>query len=283
MRLEYQVKQDIVEVGRRIYNLGFVASNDGNITVRINDNEVLTTPTGVSKGFMTPDMIIKVNMKGEVISGKLKPSSELKMHLDVYNNRPDVRSVVHAHPPTATGFAVAGIPLDRFVLPEIIISLGSIPIARYGTPSTDEIPLAVREYLQDHDAFLLANHGALTVGTDAFNAFYKMESMELFAKISFTARTLGRERELDSQQVTKLMEVREKLGVKGKDPNCLNCNVSTCNSNSPQSAGETQAGACEGSAATGIQPQAGASELDEAQLNQLVSKVTQNILNKLGR
>lgn len=281
MRSEYQIKQDIVEVGRRIYNLGFVASNDGNITVRISDNEVLTTPTGVSKGFMTPDMIIKVNMKGEVISGKLKPSSELKMHLDVYNQRSDVRSVVHAHPPTATGFAVAGIPLDRFVLPEIIISLGSIPIARYGTPSTDEIPLAVREYLQDHDAFLLANHGALTVGSDVFSAFYKMESMELFAKISLTARTLGTERELDSEQVGKLMEVRQKLGVKGKHPKCLNCQVCTCKG-SAADIGRAET-ACNLETAASKSAQESGSELDEAQLNQLVSKVTQNILAQLGK
>ena len=222
MQSEYEIKQDIVEVGRRIYRQGFVASNDGNISVRLNENEVLTTPTGISKGFMTTDMIIKVNMKGEVLEGEMKPSSELKMHLDVYQNRPDVVSVIHAHPPTATGFAVAGIPLDRFVLPEIIISLGTIPIVPYGTPSTEEIPLGVREYLQHHDAFLLANHGALTVGSDVFNAYYKMESMEIFAKISLTARLLGNERELNSQQVDKLMLVREKLGVTGKNCICDN-------------------------------------------------------------
>jgi len=152
----------------------------------------------------------------------MKPSSELKMHLDIYQNRPDVVSVIHAHPPTATGFAVAGIPLDRYVLPEIIISLGTIPIVPYGTPSTDEIHLGVREYLHQHDAFLLANHGALTVGSDVFNAYYKMESMEIFAKISLTARLLGNERELNSQQVDKLMLVREKLGVTGKNCFCDN-------------------------------------------------------------
>lgn len=222
MKSEDEIKQDMVEVGRRIYQQGFVASNDGNISVRLNENEVLTTPTGISKGFMTTDMMVKVNMKGEVLTGTMKPSSELKMHLDVYQNRPDVGSVIHAHPPTATGFAVAGIPLDRYILPEIIISLGTIPIVPYGTPSTEEIPLGVREYLQHHDAFLLANHGALTVGTDVFNAYFKMESMEIFSKISLTARLLGNERELNSQQVDKLMLVREKLGVVGKNCVCDN-------------------------------------------------------------
>ena len=140
---------------------------------------------------MNPQMIIKVNMDGEVLSGDLKPSSELKMHLRVYKERPDVRSVIHAHPPTATGFAVAGIPLVRCILPEVIISLGSIPIAEYGTPSTEEIPDAIMKYLTDCDAVLLANHGALTVGTDLFNAYFKMETLEHFAKISLVARQLG--------------------------------------------------------------------------------------------
>ncbi|KLU62777.1 L-fuculose phosphate aldolase [Peptococcaceae bacterium CEB3] len=279
MPSEYQIKQDMVEVGRRIYRQGFVASNDGNISVRLNENEVLTTPTGVSKGFMTPDMIIKVNMNGEVLSGKMKPSSELKMHLDVYKNRPDVRSVVHAHPPTATGFAVAGIPLDRYILPEIIISLGTIPIAPYGTPSTEEIPLAVREYLQDHDAFLLANHGALTVGSDAFNAYYKMESMEIFAKISLTARLLGNERELNGQQIGKLMEVREKLGVTGKNSTCVNCDTYKDGTSSGKATASGSDGCgCGGNPET---KKAGEAELNEGELSGLVSRVTQAVLLKM--
>lgn len=287
MQTEYQIRQDIVEIGRRIYQNGYVASNDGNISVRLNENEVLTTPTGVSKGYMTPDMLIKVNMKGEVLSGKLKPSSEIKMHLDVYKNRPDVRSVVHAHPPTATGFAVAGIPLDRFVLPEIIISLGAIPIAKYGTPSTEEIPLAVREYLQNHDAFLLANHGALTVGTDVFNAYYKMESMELFAKISLTARQLGHEQEISATDVGKLIDIRKKMGVQGRHPYCLNCG--RCNSNPDLQTMQTQeksAGcACQTCGPAGTESAPGSSEPDinEAELTEIVNLVTKNILVKMGK
>lgn len=181
-----RLKEDIVEVGRRIYNLGFVAANDGNISVRVGDDEILTTPTGVSKGFMTPDMIIRVDMAGNKLEGELKPSSELKLHLEVYKQRPDVRAVLHAHPPVATAFAVAGIPLDKPVLPEIVISLGRIPIAKYATPSTEELPASVRPYLEDHDAVLLENHGALTVGSNLFNALFKMEQIEHFAKISLT-------------------------------------------------------------------------------------------------
>ena len=181
-----RLKEDIVEVGRRIYNLGFVAANDGNISVRVGDDEILTTPTGVSKGFMTPDMIIRVDMAGNKLEGELNPSSELKLHLEVYKQRPDVRAVLHAHPPVATAFAVAGIPLDKPVLPEIVISLGRIPIAKYATPSTEELPASVRPYLEDHDAVLLENHGALTVGSNLFNALFKMEQIEHFAKISLT-------------------------------------------------------------------------------------------------
>jgi L-fuculose-phosphate aldolase len=175
--------EDIVEVGRRIYINGFVAANDGNISVRVGDDEIITTPTGVSKGFLTPDMLVKVNMDGQKISGNLRPSSEIKMHIEVYKQRSDVRAVVHAHPITATGFAVAGIPLEKCVLPEVVLSLGSIPIAKYGTPSTMELPEAINEFLPTCDAVLLANHGALTVGVDVFNAYYKMETLEHFAKM----------------------------------------------------------------------------------------------------
>lgn len=223
MKSEYEIKRDIVEVGRRMYTLGYVAANDGNISVRLSENEFLCTPTGVSKGFMTTDDIIKVDLSGNKISGNLKPSSEIKMHLEVYRHRPDVGSVCHAHPPTATGFAVAGIPLNRYVLPEVIITLGEIPIAQYGTPSTMEIPESIRPYLQTHDAYLLANHGALTVGTDVTNAFYKMETLEHFAKISLIARTLGNENEIPCNEVQKLFEVRERLGVSGRNPGCQNC------------------------------------------------------------
>lgn len=272
MRSEHQIKQDIVEVGRRIYEKGFVASNDGNISVRISDNEVLTTPTGVSKGFMTTDMIVKVDLDGRVISGKLKPSSELRMHLDVYRNRPDVKSVVHAHPIVATGFAVAGIPLNKYILPEIVINLGTIPIAEYGTPSTDEIPDAIRGYLDRHDAFLLANHGALTVGADVFNAYHKMESLELFAQISLVARQLGCEQELNGTQVSKLLEIREKMGISGKHPGCMNCGLCTCKG--------------EGTASQPDTPKVAgtlALEMDEAQLAQLIGQVTKEVIAKLNQ
>ena len=218
MQSEVQIKQDIVEIGRRIWMRGYVAANDGNISVRMGPDEFLCTPTGVSKGFMTPEMIIKVNGSGELLGGNFRPSSEIKMHLGVYRDRPDVNAVVHAHPPISTAFAVAGIPLTKAVLPEVVISLGGIPLTEYGTPSTDEIPKAIAKYLQEYDAFLLENHGALTVGSDVFNAYFKMETMEHFATISLAARQLGGEKEFTPEQVDRLMEVRKKLGVTGRHP-----------------------------------------------------------------
>lgn len=218
MREEAQLRADMVEVGRRIWLRGYVAANDGNISVRLGPDTYLTTPTGVSKGFLTPEMIVKVNGEGAVLVGSLKPSSELKMHLEVYRCRPDVMAVVHAHPPVSTAFAVCGQALTKYVLPEVILTLGQIPLTEYGTPSTDEIPQAIRKYLANHDAFLLANHGALTLGADVYKAYYKMETMEHFAQITLAARQLGGERELSPEQVAKLMALRTQMGLTGAHP-----------------------------------------------------------------
>jgi L-fuculose-phosphate aldolase len=164
MRGEAQIRADIVEVGRRLWERGYVASNDGNISVRFDDDRLMTTPKNVSKGFMTADMMVVTDLSGKKLSGEREASSELKMHLQVYRDRPDARAVVHAHPPTATGFAVAGIPLDRAVLAEVVTTLGSIPIAEYATPSTDELPQACSKYLKAHDGLLLPTSLPLTTG-----------------------------------------------------------------------------------------------------------------------
>jgi L-fuculose-phosphate aldolase len=197
-----------------------VASNDGNISVRLDDELLLTTPKGVSKGFMSPDMMVVTDLAGRKVRGPRDPSSELLMHLEVYRNRPDIRAVVHAHPPVATGFAVAGIPLDRAVLAEVITTLGSIPIADYGTPSTQELPDAVRKYIKAHDGLLLANHGALTVAGDLFAAYYKMETIEHFARISLVARLLGGERLLSREEVGRLQQLRGAYGIAAPAPIC---------------------------------------------------------------
>ncbi len=215
---EEQAKKDFIEVGRRLYMKGFVAANDGNITVRICDNEILCTPTGVSKGFMEPEMIVKVDLHGNKVAGELEPSSELKMHLGVYRHRPDTHAVLHAHPPAATAFAAAGKPLDKPVLPEVIITLGAVPLAKYTTPSTDEISASVKHYLSNHDAVLMENHGALTVGPDLFNALLKMEIIEHFAQMSIYARLLGGEQELPPREVEKLLQIRKDMGISGRHP-----------------------------------------------------------------
>lgn len=214
------LRAEIVEVGRRMYARGYTASNDGNISVRLGDDRLLMTPKSVCKGFMTPDMMCITDLNGRKLEGDRDPSSEMLMHLEVYRHRPDVRAVVHAHPPTATGFAVAGIPLDRAVLAEVLTTLGSIPIAEYATPSTSELPEAVRQYIKAHDGMLLANHGALTVGTDLFSAYYKMETIEHFAKISLVARLLGRENLLAREEVQRLQELRGTYGIKAPAPIC---------------------------------------------------------------
>ncbi len=215
MNNEWELKKLIVEIGRRIWERGYVAANDGNISIRLNDKELLTTPTGISKGFMSTDMIMKVDNNGDVISGssKYRPSSEAKMHLEVYNERPDIKSVVHAHPPYCTSFAVAGIPLDKCVLPEAIIVIGAVPIAKYGLPSTMEIPDAIRPYIKTSDAILLENHGALTLGSDLINAYYKMETLEHTAQIVWNAIQLGNVNVLPESERDRLLDLRKTFGL----------------------------------------------------------------------
>jgi L-fuculose-phosphate aldolase len=210
----FSLKKEICEIGKRIYNRGYVASNDGNISVRIDENHVLITPTGVSKGFMEPEDIILVDMEGKLVEGKKKQSSESNMHLQIYKDRPDVVSVCHAHPPYSTAFAVAGIPLDKMVLPEVIISLGTIPIVEYGTTGTEQLYGHIADYIRDYDAFLLENHGALTIGNSLLNAYHKMETLEHAAKIQFFAHQLGRVNVIPDGEVTKLINLREKFGIR---------------------------------------------------------------------
>jgi len=219
-RVEEQIRAEIVEAGRRMFDRGFVASNDGNISARLDERRLMTTPKSVSKGFMTPDMMVVVDYDGNKVSGDRDASSELPMHLEIYRNRPDVNGVVHAHPPTATGFAVAGIPLTRAVLAEVITTLGSIPIAEYGTPSTAELPEAVRKYIKAHDGMLLANHGAVTCGPSVMAAYYKMETIEHFAKISLVARLLGREHLISREEVERLQGLRGYYGIAAPAPLC---------------------------------------------------------------
>src|SRR5215510_12463628 len=189
---EREIRQKIVEIGRRIYENGFVASSDGNLSARLEDGSIITTPTMVCKGRMTEDMLVLVNIDGEKLRRDERiPSSEFSMHREIYRLRPDVQAVVHAHPPFGTGFAVANVPLDKPLLSEVILTLGCVPLTAYGTPSTRELVDSLTPFIPYHDALLLANHGAVAYGKDLEAAYARMETLEHFAKIALIARLVG--------------------------------------------------------------------------------------------
>ncbi len=216
MDREEQVREDILRAGKKLAERFFVASNDGNISGRVNDGEILITPTGVNKGDMLPDWIVKVDLEGNVLSGSLEPTSEMKMHLRIFQKRPDIRAIVHAHPPAATGFAACRIRLDQeVVLPEVVFGLGKISLAEYGTPTTEEVPQAVEQEIGDCDALLLANHGALTVGNSIMQAYYRMEVLEMYARVRLVARLLGGPKTLNEREVEDLLRVKAGHGWNG--------------------------------------------------------------------
>ncbi|MEE3235204.1 MAG: class II aldolase/adducin family protein [Candidatus Latescibacterota bacterium] len=215
----FSLKKDICEVGKRVYDRGYVAANDGNISVRLDNDRILCTPTGVSKGYLTEEMLAVCDLEGKQISGSVPISSEIRMHLEIYKLRDDISSVVHAHPPTATGFAVAGIELTKCVLPEVIVSLGGIPLAEYGTPGGVDIVEPMKPLLKEYDAILMANHGVVTLGTHVMDAHFKMETVEHFAKIALVATQLGSVNTLSNQHVDELIELRNRFGIVGR-PAC---------------------------------------------------------------
>ena len=209
---EEQLREEMCDIGRRVYAKDMIAANDGNFSIKINDNVYLCTPTGVSKGFMTPEMMCKVDSKGALIegTGKWAPSSEIKMHMRIYEKRPEVNAVLHAHPQYATSYAIAGIPLTGNIMPEAVIFLGDVPTAKYGLPGTMEIPDAVDPYIKDHDVVLLENHGALSWGNSLMNAYFLMEGLEFYASLSFKTRLLGGAKELSEYEINRLKAIRGK-------------------------------------------------------------------------
>ncbi|MDO4632578.1 MAG: class II aldolase/adducin family protein [Eubacteriales bacterium] len=266
---EFEIKKQICEIGKRIYDRNMVAANDGNISVKLNDNEFLCTPTGVSKGFMTPEYICKVDREGKVLqaNGNFRPSSEIKMHMRVYQKRPDVGAVVHAHPVYATSFAIAGIPLTQPIMPEAVIALGCVPIAEYGTPSTMEIPDNVEKYLPYFDAVLLESHGALTWSTDLLAAYMKMESVEFYAQLLYQSKMLGGPKEFDAATVEKLYEIRRKMGLAGRHPAdlCQNKGAKNCHN-------------CGGSCTCGTSQTTGSVSSDP----ELITNITKKVMEQLG-
>ncbi|MDF2586346.1 MAG: hypothetical protein K0S41_187 [Anaerocolumna sp.] len=217
---EQEIREQICDVCHKMWQLGWVAANDGNVSVKLEEDIYLTTPTGMSKSFITPEKLVKINGEGDILEALegLKPSSEIKMHLRCYQERNDIGAVVHAHPPTATGFAVAHLDMDRYTMIESVLTIGSVPITPYATPSTYEVPEAIAPYLNEHDVLLLENHGALTVGTDVLTAYYRMETLELWAKISLTAHLLGGEKEISRENVDRLCSMRKQYNLTGRHP-----------------------------------------------------------------
>jgi L-fuculose-phosphate aldolase len=212
-KTEEEHRRDICIVGQWLYERGYIASTDGNISLRLDPQRILTSPTGISKGMMTVDDLVITDLEGDKLSGSRNPSSELAMHLLIYRHRPDVTAVCHAHPPVATGYAAAGIPLNKAILCELVVTLGCVPVARYGTPGTPELTEAIEPLVKGYDAILMANHGVVAYGPDLLTAFYRMEKTEHYARVALVTELLGKQVLLSGADVGKLIAARSRYGV----------------------------------------------------------------------
>src|SRR6516165_778262 len=210
MKTEQQHREDIVQFGKLLHQTGLVAATDGNLSVRMDGSNILCTPTLMSKGLMQPEALVLVDHHGHKVKGSREVSSEIAMHLLIYRMRSDVHAVVHAHPPTATGFAASGMALDRPLVSEIVVSLGSVPLASYETPGTPELAQALAPLVREHDAILMANHGVVTYGASLLEAYMNMETVEHYAKIALVTHLLGQQQPLSDHHVHKLREIRMK-------------------------------------------------------------------------
>ena len=226
---EHELRREMIRVGRLMWERGFVAATDGNLSARMGANRLLVTASGVSKGFLSDEDLVIIRMDGEPVSSyrgrDSRPSTEIALHLEVYRQRPDVNAVVHAHPPLATAFTIAGVSLARCVIPEVIVALGGIPTAEYATPGTPEVPVSIQQTIGDYDAMILAHHGSLTVGDTLWEAYLRLEKVEHTAEITLAAQQLGQVNTLSPQAVEKLAEKRrELLQRQGRDL-CEGCTV----------------------------------------------------------
>lgn len=216
---EYALRQEIVKVGRLMYEKGFIVSSDGNISARLGPNRLLITPSGLHKGFLEPDQILVIDDNGQRVAGfasanrQLKPTSELPMHLEAYRQRPDIQAVVHAHPPISIALSIAGIAMTDCLLPEVIVFLGIVPTTAYATPSSEENVRAIRELIGRHDALILQRHGSLTVGDSPMQGFMRLETVEQNARIGFMLAQLGVRNPLPADEVRKLLRQRQQLGL----------------------------------------------------------------------
>jgi L-fuculose-phosphate aldolase len=214
MASQLKSRAEIVKIGKMLHQRGYIAACDGNLSIRLNRNEILVTPTAMSKGGMKPADLVIVDMTGRKLKGRREVTSEIGMHLLIYRMRADVNGIVHAHPRTATGFAAAGMALDQPLACEVVIGLGQIPLAPYGTPGTPELARTLEPLVPQYDAILMANHGVVTYGSDLQSAYMKMETVEHFAQIALVTHILGRQQLLDGEELEKLVAARKKyLGV----------------------------------------------------------------------
>jgi L-fuculose-phosphate aldolase len=219
---EQTARREIVRVGKLLYERGYVVSSDGNVSVRLDDGRIVATPTQTSKGRMTEDSLAVTDIEGKPLNER-RASSELAMHLLIYRERADVKSVCHAHPPHGSAFAVAGLAIDQPILSEVILTLGCVPLAEYGTPSTDELTDAMRPLVKHHNALLMANHGAVAYGADVWQAFDRLETLEHTARIAILARALGGSKNLPPDAIEKLINVREAAGYLDERARCQSC------------------------------------------------------------
>lgn len=233
MKSERQHKEDIVEVCRRMHQKGMIAASDGNVSVRYRSDRVIMTPSGLNKGFISVDDLVVVDMEGRKISGRHKPTSEVNMHIEAYKQRDDIGAAVHAHPPKVTGFSVAGVTLARCVLPEVVLTMGSIPTAPYATPTTQEGAEAIKELIRDYDAIVLDRHGSFSVGSDVFKAYNMLEKIEHAAEVTLVARQLGKVRDLPASEVAKLSSMAQKFGMKNPCVGCGACGSPKCSDSKP--------------------------------------------------
>jgi len=215
-KTEGEYRADLVRVCRLIYEKGWVAMNDGNVSIRLDKDHILCTPTAISKGQVEADDLIICDLSGNKVEGRRERTSEIAMHITVYGMRPDVLSVVHAHPPVATGFATAGRALDKALLPEVVIHLGAVPLAAYGLPGTPALTDGMVPYIPNYDAVLLENHGCTTWGADVWQAFFRMEMVEHFARITFVAEMMGGAKPLPREEVERLFAARSRYNVSSK-------------------------------------------------------------------
>lgn len=228
MKPEIEIRKEIVQVCKLIHARGWISSTDGNVSVRMGHDRILITPSGIHKGFMAERDLIVIDMEGNLIAGAGKPSSEMRMHLTCYTERPDISAVVHAHPTMSVAFSLAGIKLAKCLLPEVVFTLGSIPTAEYAPPTTEQVPESIKKYIKEFDAIILERHGSVTVGRDIFDAYNTLERMEHVAEMTYHARTLGGAKPLSSEQIENLQKIADAQGWPRKKiihDNCNECNA----------------------------------------------------------